>query len=65
MNAQRVIGRAQRLPGPQLLDQAIAGDDAVRAEQEHREQRALFRAAEGDGIAVDANVERAENAKLH
>ena len=42
------------LLGEQLLDQPLARDDAVRAQQQQREQRALLRPADRDGDAVDA-----------
>ena len=51
--------------GPQLLDQAIARHDAIGAQQQNREQRALLRAAEREPLAVRADLKRAEDAEVH
>ena len=39
-------------------------DDPAGLEQEHRKQRALLRAAELDGLAVSASLERTEDGEF-
>jgi hypothetical protein len=46
MDLERVVRGRRRIVGPQLLDQAVAGDDAIRVQQQDREQCPLLRTAE-------------------
>ena len=62
--AQRVVGGVDALLREQLGDQPVARDDAVRAQQQQREQRALLRPAERKRRAVYPNRERAEDPEL-
>jgi hypothetical protein len=58
--------RARRRPfPPQAVDQAIAGDDLVRVEQEDREERALLRPSERKLTTVVPYLDGAENSELH
>ena len=59
-----VARRRRRVLGPQLLDQAIAGDDPVGLQQQDRQQRALLRAAEREPVPVRADLERTEDAEV-
>jgi hypothetical protein len=59
-----VARRRRRVLGPQLLDQAVAGDDPVGLQQQDRQQRALLRAAEREPVPVRANLERTEDAEV-
>ena len=49
---------------PELVDQRLAGDDLVRAQEEKREQRPLLASAEGDEPAVADDLERTEDSEL-
>ncbi len=57
LNAQCVILRLAALIAQQLFDQPIAGDDAVRAQQQQRKQRALLRAANPHRHTVHQDLE--------
>jgi hypothetical protein len=46
MDLEGVVRGRRRIVGPQLLDQAVAGDDAIGLQQEDRQQRPLLRTAE-------------------
>ena len=61
---QRLRGVAP-VPVPELFDQAVARHHLVRVEQEHAEQRALPRTADGDGALALTNLQGAEDAELH
>jgi hypothetical protein len=56
--------RVGRRAVPQLVDQPIAGDRFVGMEQQEREQRSLFRAAERDRTAVLDGLQRPEDPEL-
>ena len=62
--AQGVVGRVEALLGEELVDQPLARDDPVRAQQEQRQQRALLRPAGRDRHAVHPHRERAEDPEL-
>ena len=49
---------------PQVLDQAIARDDLVRAEEQEGDKRALPRPSERDRLVVEPCLERAEQTEL-
>jgi hypothetical protein len=59
-----VARRCRRVLGPQLLDQAIAGDDPVGLQQQDRQQRALLRSTEREPVPVRADLERTEDAEV-
>jgi hypothetical protein len=61
-------GRARslrRLVSPNLVDQAIARDDAVRVQEEESQERALLPPAERYEPTVLLGLERAKDAELH
>ena len=64
VDLERVAGGGGRVVGPQLLDQPIAGHDAVGLQQQDREQRPLLGAAEREPVTVRADLERAEDAEV-
>ena len=64
VDLERVARRRRRVLGPQLLDQAVAGDDPVGLQQQDRQQRALLRAAEREPAPVRADLERTEDAEV-
>ena len=61
------LERVDRVGGggvaPQPIDQPVGGHERVRAQQQHRQQRALPRPAEGEQPPVPADLERAEEAE--
>jgi hypothetical protein len=64
LDAQCVVGRLASLLSHQLVDQPVARDDAVGAQEQDCEQRALLRPAQEKRFAVAANLERAEDAEV-
>ncbi len=64
MVAQGVIRRVEALIDEQLADQPLARDDAVRAEEEQREQGPLLRPADRDRRAVHPYDKGAEDPEL-
>jgi hypothetical protein len=46
MDLESVACRRRRIIGPQLLDQPIARDDAIRLQEQDRQQRSLLGPAE-------------------
>ncbi len=58
-------GRRRRTVPPELVDQAIGGDDLVAVKEQNGEHRALLRSAEGDLTSLPADLERPEDPKLH
>ena len=61
---ERRHGRRRRALGPQRLDQPVLRDDPAGLEQEHREHDPLLRAAERDGLAVSASLERSQDCEF-
>jgi len=57
-------GRVGRRAVPELVDQAVAGDDAVRVQEQKPEEAALLRAPEWDLAPVLDGLERAEDPEL-
>jgi len=53
-----VVGRVDALLGEELGHEPVAGDDAIRAQEQKRQERALLRAARGDRSAVDGHRQR-------
>jgi len=61
VNLERRRGGVGRRSAPELVDQPVARDDAVRVQQQEREERSLLRASECDRAPVLGSLERAEN----
>ena len=61
VNLERRRGGVGRRSAPELVDQPVARDDAVRVQQQERKERALLRASECDRAPVLGSLERAEN----
>jgi hypothetical protein len=64
VDLQRLDRRARRLRPPEGIDELLARDRAVRAQQEDGEQRALLRPSELDLPPVDDSLDRAKDAEL-
>ena len=63
--AERGRGRRGRRVAPELVEQPVGRDDLVDAEEQHRQQRPLFVAAErDDGAKVIERFERAQDPEL-
>ncbi len=62
--AERMVGRVDALADEQFLDQILAWDDAVRAQQKKRQERTLLWTADWDRHAVHANRERTQDPEL-
>ena len=58
----RVLGR---ILSPEVVDQAVGGNDLVRVQEESDEEGALLRAAEPTLAALVPNLYRPEDAKFH
>jgi hypothetical protein len=65
VHLHRVARRRRRVVGPQLLDEAIARHDPIRAQQQHREERALPRTTQREALPVRADFERTKDSKVH
>ena len=50
---------------PELVDQAVGGDDLVRVQQQDRQQRALLDPAERERAIVLGHLERAKEPEFH
>src|SRR5262249_36318024 len=50
---------------PQTFDQAVTRNDLVAMQEQDREERALFRAADVDRPVVAARLNRAQDPKFH
>ncbi len=61
---KRVLGRRRRLPGPELLDQLIGGDDLARPQQQQGEERPLLLARQRHRLAVGEHLQRPEDPEL-
>jgi hypothetical protein len=53
-----------RVVTPELIDQAVARDDAARVEQEQGEQAALFDPSQASVFLPLADLERAEDVEV-
>jgi hypothetical protein len=61
-----VVGRSRRrLVAPERLDQDVFGNRVVRLEKQQPEQSALLGAADRDLIIAVANLQAAQDPKLH
>ncbi len=61
---QRAEGGARRVGTPEILDQAVGGDDLAGMKSEHREKRALLAARQRYELLPD-ELERPEQPNLH
>ena len=60
------VGGARRwLLTPQPLDQPVGRDRTIRLEPQHRQNGALLRVAERDGVAVNAGLDGSKDAEPH
>ena len=65
MHLERVRGRGPGGVSPQsAVDQPLARDDLVRAQEQKREERATPSGRDGDGLAVPARLDRPEQGEL-
>ena len=62
---QYLRGRRRRPAAPELLDQAIARDRLVGAEEQDRKQGPRLRCIQRDDAALGDHLERSEDAELH
>src|SRR5262249_59142341 len=65
VHLQCVRGRVRRGRAPELVDQAIPGDDVGCVQEQDGKQGALLRAPKGDRAAVLERLQRAEDPELH
>ncbi|HET6601516.1 MAG TPA: hypothetical protein VFG57_06085 [Gaiella sp.] len=60
------LGRRRgRRSTPEVIDQPVARDELVRAEQEHREERSWLRRVERDDATFVDHLDRSEDPELH
>ncbi len=64
VHPQRLL-LARRIVSPQLLEDALGGNDSVEVEQQQGEQRALLRRPQINGLAVRSDLERPQDPELH
>ena len=62
---ERLARRLGRLLAPELVDQAVGGDDLIGVQEQVSENRLLPRPAEGDGVSSLEHLERPEDPELH
>ena len=62
VHLNRLHGRGRRPLPPELVDEPVARDDLVRAEEQHGEERLLLGGAERHGQSVVEHVQRTEDA---
>jgi hypothetical protein len=60
-----VVDCGPRLIAHELVDQAVARDDPVGAQEQDRKERALLRAPKRQKLAVRPHFERAQDVELH
>ena len=65
MHLQRLRGGVGDVLFPKCVDQRVGRDDAVRVQQQHREQRPLLRAADVDRPPSVVQLERPQESKSH
>ena len=63
VHLQAVRRRRRRAVAPDLVDQALAGNDLISTEQQSCKNGALLAAAELDRAIADLGLERTEDAK--
>ena len=61
-HVRRGLGRPL---APEVVDQPVDGDELVRAQEQHREERPLLRASEGELTLRIDGLERPEEPELH
>jgi hypothetical protein len=64
LDLERIRGGRRRPLAPERIDQAVAGDDFSRVEEQAREQPRRPPGAERDDTAVVDNLQRPENQEL-
>jgi hypothetical protein len=62
---ERVRGSPGRSRSPELVDEAIVGDDLVRTGQQNGEKGPLSRSAERERTPVLDDLERSQDPELH
>jgi hypothetical protein len=62
---ERLRGGRRRIPGPELVDQPVAGDDLAAVQHEEHQERPLSPSAELDPPAVRPDLERPEDPYVH
>ena len=65
VHLQRRHGRLGRLIAPELVDQTLARDDPICAQQQERQHRPLLRAPQRERPITPLHLERAEQPVLH
>src|SRR4029453_8995530 len=65
VDLQRLRRGLGRIALPDRVDQPVLRDDAVRLEEEHREQGPLLRPAEIEHLSGGRGLERAQDAEFH
>ena len=65
VDLHRLLCRLRPLILPERVDQALGGDDLVRVQEEHRQQRAVLGACQGHHSLPVDHVEWTEDPELH
>src|SRR5207245_8125829 len=65
LHTQRLEPGGRLLLSPEVLEQAVAGDDLVRAQQQETEQRALTVTTKRKRLPVTDDLERSQDPVLH
>ena len=64
VDLERLRGRPRRSPAPELVDQALPGDDLVGAQQQDGRECALLRRTEPDRTVIYDGLNRPEQAEF-
>jgi hypothetical protein len=64
VDLQRLDRRPWRVGSPEVIDELVARDDSVRAEQEDSQQRALLRPSERERPVLGLGLDRAQDAEF-
>jgi hypothetical protein len=65
VDAQRVAAPIARLVSPEVVDQAVGGDDLVGVQEQHRQKPARLGPAQWELTAVVPRLERSQDPELH
>ena len=65
VDLKRLLRRRRALLLPERVEQAVGGNDVVRVQQEHREQRPVLGASQSDDLPPVGHGEWAEDPELH
>ena len=65
VDLHHLVGRVRRIIAPERVDDLLAGDGAVRVQEELREKRALLACRHLHRLALAKHLERAENTEVH